>query len=310
MIHPEPVISVVILSYNRPHLLGEALASIEAQQGAPTFEVLLVDNDSPRTPEVRAVAEAYPKVRTVFNRANLGFTGGMNLGTARARGRFLYLTEDDVLLEPGCLAVLHRFATQIPKLGACAPLMVDHGSGAIRCSGGTIHFGGGFPLQVEVAKQAGSEPYTTGYIPGASVFTPRLLWEWLGGFRPDFFMYHEDVEVCQRLAEAGRSIWMVPQARARHFEPGSGPESPLVAFHKLKNLAASYLLHAPAAANFRFFLSAFPGTCASIIRRHPSAAWTCLRASLWVMGHWRQLRRDRSAWRRQLQSEGEVQTQE
>jgi GT2 family glycosyltransferase len=75
----------------------------------------------------------------------------------------------------------------------------------------------------------------------------------LGGFRPDFFMYGEDVELCARVLETGRTIDIVPAARVYHHEPPERPEPAMVAFHKQKNLAALYMLHAPLTVLPAFF---------------------------------------------------------
>ncbi len=298
MAQQDPELSVVVLSYQRPHLLEQALASIMAQAGGPTREVLLVDNASPRTAEVRSVAARFPGVRAVYCAENGGFTGGMRRGATEARGRFLYLTEDDVLLEPGCLAALHRFAAGQGRLGLCGPVMVDHETGGVRCSGGRIRLEGGFPLEVDTAPPADATPYRTGYLPGAAWWVPKAVWEGCGGLREDFFMYLEDVEFCWRLAEADWGIWVVPEARVRHFEPPSGPGSPVVAYHKLKNLAATYVLHGKGTANARFFLRTFPGLWLAAARSQPGRWRAAGRAALWLVRQAGRLGRERGQWRR------------
>jgi GT2 family glycosyltransferase len=76
----------------------------------------------------------------------------------------------------------------------------------------------------------------------------------LGGFREEFFMYTEAVELCLRAARAGRRLAVVPRARAAHFEPPEGVAGPsALEFHKLKNFLALYLLHAPARVLPEFF---------------------------------------------------------
>jgi GT2 family glycosyltransferase len=83
------------------------------------------------------------------------------------------------------------------------------------------------------------------YIPGASIAASTAFLRGIGGFHRDFFMYGEDVELCARVLEAGRSVWVVPSARVYHYEPPERGEDPGLAYHKHKNLFALYLLHAP-----------------------------------------------------------------
>src|SRR5205085_1414228 len=67
----------------------------------------------------------------------------------------------------------------------------------------------------------------------------------LGGFREEFFLYMEDVELCARVRRRGDPITIVPRAKAYHFEPPEGPVPASVEYHKLKNFVTTYLLHAP-----------------------------------------------------------------
>jgi glycosyltransferase involved in cell wall biosynthesis len=93
------MISVVIASRDREHFLRGALASLDAQAGAPPFEVIVVDNGSRDgtkslvearaggDPPVRYVAEPQP------NRAS-----ARNRGVEAARGDYLVFCDDDVRL--------------------------------------------------------------------------------------------------------------------------------------------------------------------------------------------------------------------
>jgi GT2 family glycosyltransferase len=96
--------------------------------------------------------------------------------------------------------------------------------------------------QCEIAERL---PYQTMYLPGAAIGARTDVLRRLGGFRRDFYMYGEDVELCARTLECGGSLIIVPDARVYHHEPHSVSESFRVQFHKQKNLIALYLLHAP-----------------------------------------------------------------
>src|SRR5687768_46276 len=103
-----PRVTIVVLSYNRPHLLEHALHSIALQTCHPC-EVLVVDNASSSSPRIRDLVEGFNGVRLIANTTNRGFTGGMNQGLAAAGGEYVYLTEDDIELDPACVATLVDF---------------------------------------------------------------------------------------------------------------------------------------------------------------------------------------------------------
>src|SRR5689334_5341404 len=115
-------ITIVVLSHNRPQLLEKALRSIQ-QQTYPARDVIVVDNASPSSDRVRAVVAACGSVRLVANSTNLGFTGGMNQGLDEATGEYIYLTEDDIELEPDCIAELVGYLAAHPGTALAGPVM-------------------------------------------------------------------------------------------------------------------------------------------------------------------------------------------
>ena len=133
---PTPLVSVVILSYNRPSLLVSAIDSVLAQT-YPELEVLVIDNRSPASAEVARLVHDKPRAKLIANPENLGFTGAMNQGLALARGQYVHLTEDDIVMEPTCLQHLvdHLEANQDVALVSGIMLNPD---GTIRCAGGTV----------------------------------------------------------------------------------------------------------------------------------------------------------------------------
>ena len=68
-----PTVSVVVLSYNRPAYLAEALASIRAQTFGPC-EVTVVDNPSPASEEVARVVGTVRGLQTVPESASTSAT--------------------------------------------------------------------------------------------------------------------------------------------------------------------------------------------------------------------------------------------
>jgi hypothetical protein len=240
-------VTVVVLSYNRPELLEKALQSI-AQQTFRHIDVLVVDNQSASSGRVHDVVSASPGVRLIANDRNLGFTGGMNRGLEEARGIYVYLTEDDLELEADCVGLLVDYLEHHPNVGIAGPVMWNRHSPTIRCAGGQFRMGSVFQMSVTAAGARAlpdSEPFETMFLPGAMVAGRTALLRELGGFHPDFFMYQEDVELCARVLERGLDIAIVPRARVYHHEPPDASDSPLLSFHKHKNLAALYFLHAP-----------------------------------------------------------------
>jgi GT2 family glycosyltransferase len=244
-----PTVSVVLLSYNRPHLLCQALASVQGQDWN-LLEIIVVDNRSPRSEEVAQTVAEFPSVRLISNAVNLGYTGAMNLAIKTVRGQYVLLTEDDMVLAPSCVKELVCFRETHPEVALASGLIYKHATRTIHCAGGDLALGGIYSKKMlrqgETDNGLYSDPYPVTYITGAMVFAHSDLLRRLGGFRPDFFLYGEDDELCLRVFALGLPIMVVPRAVAEHFEHPKAPVSASVEFHKAKNFLALYLLHAPA----------------------------------------------------------------
>jgi glycosyltransferase involved in cell wall biosynthesis len=104
-----PELSVVIPTHNRLEALAEVLAALEIQEGAPSFEVVVVDDGSrDGTAEwLRARRGTLPL--RVLTQENAGPAAARNTGVAVAAGRWVAFLGDDTVPARGWLAA-HREA--------------------------------------------------------------------------------------------------------------------------------------------------------------------------------------------------------
>jgi glycosyltransferase involved in cell wall biosynthesis len=101
---PEPLVSIILPTFNRAALLAEALASVCAQT-VTDWECIVVDDGSTdSTPDLMA-RSSDRRIRYVA-RAHAGHPGVVrNAGLAVARGRWIAFLDDDDLWRPEKLAV-------------------------------------------------------------------------------------------------------------------------------------------------------------------------------------------------------------
>src|SRR3954454_22951822 len=111
---PQPTVSVVVLSYNRPAALAEALESIIGQEYRK-LDVIVVDNRSPNSDEVAEVVARSPGARFFPQPENLGYAGGINLGIAVATGEYIHVTEDDIRIDKNFYEELLQHAATRPS---------------------------------------------------------------------------------------------------------------------------------------------------------------------------------------------------
>jgi O-antigen biosynthesis protein len=103
---PKGAVTVVIPNWNGRDLLGKYLPSIiEALAGNPDNEIIVVDNGSTDS-SAEFVRSAFPGVRVLALRENLGFGGGSNEGFRAARNGIVVLLNSDMRVAPDFLSPL------------------------------------------------------------------------------------------------------------------------------------------------------------------------------------------------------------
>ncbi|MEM6751426.1 MAG: glycosyltransferase [Cyanobacteria bacterium P01_C01_bin.38] len=108
----EPLLSIIIPTYNRPHLLSRAVKSALAQT-RKDIEVIVVDDASTKPFEL----PSHPHLRIIRQPENKGGAASRNLGAKLAKGRWIsYLDDDDELLPHMAQVSLEALAnTSLPK---------------------------------------------------------------------------------------------------------------------------------------------------------------------------------------------------
>lgn len=296
MNRPSPTVSVIVLSYNRPACLEQSLASVLAQSYT-NLDVVVVDNPSGASADIERIVRRHARVRLLQNPTNVGFAGGMNRGIAAAVGEYVCLTEDDIVLDVDSVRRLVEYAEAHTPTGLLSPLIFNRTAGTVRCAGGEFNLGGVYRKEIHGAgaPDAGlfPRPFDVTYVAGSSIFARADFLRRVGGFREEFFMYVEDVELCARVIRSGRRITVVPDARVYHIEPAEETGlAPHLEFQKLKNFFALYLLHAPRRVLPEFFLRyAALGTLRAALGRGGNP-WARIRAVWWALRRARSLRRE------------------
>ncbi len=109
-----PVVSVVIPTYRRPHLLRIALSSVR-DQSFKDIEVIVHDDASPD--DVAAVIAEFPDLAIRFyrNERAIGQTPNITAAMRRATGKYLALLADDDYWKPEFLAHMVRALEEKPE---------------------------------------------------------------------------------------------------------------------------------------------------------------------------------------------------
>jgi GT2 family glycosyltransferase len=238
---PSPRVSVVIVAYRSGPTLTRCLEALAAQTFGD-FETLLVDNAESRAAgdgAPQAAARAFPQVRLIEAGANLGFSGGVNLGARQARGRWIAMLNPDAYADPDWLERLVAATEAYPKVRAFASrqLMAEDRS---KLDGlGDVMAAAGFPFRggYQQPDTGRTEPGEVFSACGGAMLIDRALFLELGGFDERLFCYGEDVDLGYRLRLRGEPTIVIPDAVVAHVGSASsgGPRSDFAVYHGTRN---------------------------------------------------------------------------
>lgn len=223
-----PLVSIVVLTYNRREYTYRCLQSIAEHAGVP-YELIIVDNAS-----IDGTDALLSRVRSAVilrNTENVGFGNGCNQGAARARGRYLLLLKNDALLLPGCVAALVRTLDEDPRAAAAgAKLVWPHG--ALQ-EAGSILFADGSARAYGRGDDPSGPPYNYArevlFCSAACLLLRTGAFRDAGGFDPAYApAYYEDADLCLSLRARGHVVRYQPEAVAVHYEYTSGGASSAV----------------------------------------------------------------------------------
>lgn len=298
-----PRISVIIPTYNRAEMVCDCVASVLATD-YPALEVIVVDDCSPDDTGERIGTRfgGDGRVRYVRNEKNSFQAVSRNRGAAIARGDYLFMLDDDNLVEPAVIAELLACFERHPEAGLVAPLSIHRRPGKenlIWTLGSDFSRWTSRPRDLQANLPLAGLPdspidYPTTYSPNAFM-VPAALYRELGGMSESFVQIFEESDFGWRICERGRSAWIATLARTTHLgflEPDCVPalrqlgiEKPYRTFCFARNrlrfarrhfnflqILSVTLVFAPLSAAYYGFVA--------LKNRRPDIAWSYLKGTI------------------------------
>ncbi|OGV58954.1 MAG: hypothetical protein A2X49_16025 [Lentisphaerae bacterium GWF2_52_8] len=223
-------VSIIIVNWNSAAFVRKCVSSVGEHTRGLSVEIVVLDSGSfDGCGEM--LAREFPHVRFIQSDKNLGFARGNNVAARQATGRFLIFLNPDTELRGPAVSKLFEAAASLPKAGVLgARLLNSDGTLQTSCLQNfpTIanqildadllrkwfprsRLWGTAPLYAEV-----SAPVEVEGISGACLMTPRTLFEQVGGFNEEYFMYYEDMDYCLKVHKAGWKSYYAPAAVVVH----------------------------------------------------------------------------------------------
>ena len=214
-----PKVSLVMPVHSNAPLTRAALESIVENTPFPEYEVIIVDDSDDVA--IKALLARVVGARIVVNDERLGYAQSVSRGTALARGAWLVLCNNDIVVRPGWLDALVECGESSSDIAIVTPKYV-YPDGRLAEAGGVI-WRDGTGANYGRYGDPGSCHYNfrreVDYGSAAALLVRGDVWRALGGYDRRFDpMYYEDVDLCFRARGRGLRVMYEPRAVVVHDE--------------------------------------------------------------------------------------------
>jgi N-acetylglucosaminyl-diphospho-decaprenol L-rhamnosyltransferase len=189
-------------------------------------QIIVVDNSEDSRLRAELGLEYDNRVQ-ILEVPNRGYGAGMNMGVQAVDEdiEFVLLCTHEVGLEHSVTAGL--VAAAGPNDGLLAPLLGRRSRGTVWSAGGFLDGASFRPKNIGRGERVHAwrdrEPFDIEWTDGAVMLVRRSAFLSIGGFVEEYFLYHEDVELCLNLAAHGWNLRAVPSALAWQEPAGAMP---------------------------------------------------------------------------------------
>jgi GT2 family glycosyltransferase len=217
----------IVVAWNK---MDDTVACIESLLNGtrPPDRIVVVDNGSNAgvVAHLRQFCGGQANVSLIENDANYGYTRGANIGIQYAMDHeadAILLINDDAVLGEDALEILLEAAREEDGIGLFGPRILHYDEPEIITEGaGRFSIIKGAVIGYENMKRVAACSDTNREVPfltGCVLMIRSRVFEKIGLFDEDFFMYAEDVDFCFRARKAGARLLHVPRAQAMHKVP-------------------------------------------------------------------------------------------
>lgn len=224
-------LSVIIVNWNSAEYAVSCVSSIEAQTKGLEFEIIVVDNAS-TDDSCRVIQERCPSVKLIRSSHNVGFARANNLGFQHSSGRILLFLNPDTELRGSAINLMYECLDSSPDIGilgcrllnsdlsvqtSCIqpfPTILNQVADAelLRQRFPRLRLWG---MRALFAADRG-KPAAVEAVSGACQMIRRDVFERVGQFSTDFFMYMEDLDLCYKVRQMGAKVGYLGSATIVH----------------------------------------------------------------------------------------------
>ena len=185
-------ITVVIATFRSEEKIKNCLNSIDKQT-----KVLVIENSNNLSFKENLEKE-FSNVECILTGANIGYGSANNIGLKKVTSKYALILNPDATLHPSALENFIKATEKIYDFAVMAPYIQEEKDKFDKNYLKNIS-----PVQVDNVK-------------GFAMFLNISEFKEVGFFDENFFFYFEEIDLCKRLVNSGKKIYLIPEIKIDH----------------------------------------------------------------------------------------------
>lgn len=226
-------LTVIILNYNVRHFLEQCVLSVQKAIQNLDAEIIVIDNNS-LDDSCIMMQQLFPNIKLIKNSENLGFPKGNNIAVAAAKGKYICILNPDTVIAEDTFEKMLAFAKSKDDLGIVGCKLID-GTGNFLPESKRgiptpwVAFTKIFGFHKLFSKSSCFNKYyaqhltenqtgKVGILVGAFMIMKRDLYNEIGGFDENCFMYSDDIDLSYMALKKEKSNYYFHETTIIHYK--------------------------------------------------------------------------------------------
>ena len=239
-------ITIVIASFKSEKKIKDCLNSIDKQA-----KVLVIENSNNLSFKENLEKE-FSNVECVLAGANIGYGSANNIGLKKVKTKYALILNPDATLHPSALENFIKATEKIYDFAIMAPYIQEEKDK--------------FDKKNDLKNIS---PVEVGNVKGFAMFLNISKFKEVGFFDENFFFYFEEIDLCKRLINHGKKIYLIPEIKIDHGGGFSHDQSISVEMELSRNwhwMWSTFNYHKKYKGFFVSFFIILPKMCSAIIK--------------------------------------------
>ena len=235
-------LTVIIPTYNSKDYIIDCIQSVKDKTKNLEHEIIVVDNNSSDN-TVSSISKNFNQIDIVMNDKNYGYSKAVNIGLMKGKGEFICVLNPDTIILSNAFEVLISYLEENRNIGCVGPKILNKdGTFQFSCRRNFPYIKYLLPKFFLLDQKFPHSHFLNSYnfgsasinqtwhvnsISGSFMLLPKSVVEIVGLFDENFFMFWEDTDYCNRVAESGFLVTYNNNAEITHFKGGSRISSKL-----------------------------------------------------------------------------------